>query len=145
MGAVETSRGLGTVRISIVEDDQPTREALESLMRSLGFAALAFRSAEEFLESPETQATECLILDLHLPGMSGLELQSKLVAANCRLPILFITAHGDQAIRERAIQGGAVDLLDKPVRWVALLDGIRSALERSRLAPAVDRGPSCHR
>jgi FixJ family two-component response regulator len=116
-------------RISIVDDDAPVREALKSLMRSVRYQVEAFSSAEEFLASDRTQDTQCLILDLYLPGMSGFELQERLNDENSRVPIIFITAHADDASRQRALKAGAVDLLAKPVRRDALFQAIRSAIQ----------------
>jgi len=116
--------------ISIVDDDESIREALKSLLASAGFRAEVFASAEEFLNSGRQQDTQCLIADVWMPGMSGLELQSALSAAGSRIPILFITAHDDQAARARALKAGAVDFLHKPFSEEALLSGIQSALER---------------
>ena len=117
-------------RISIVDDDASIREALKSLMRSVQFDAEAFGSAEEFLASGHCSDTECLILDLYLPGMNGFELQSHLNAEGRGIPIIFITAHADEVSRQRALKAGAVDLLSKPVRRNTLFKAIQSALER---------------
>src|SRR3984885_8903465 len=100
-------------RISVVDDDASIREALQSLMRSVQFDVEAFASAEEFLASERVKDTSCLILDLYLPGMSGFELQSRLNAGRSGIPIIFITAHADEASRERALKNGAVELLGK--------------------------------
>ena len=114
-------------RVSIVDDDAPVREALKNLMRSARFDVEAFASAEEFLASQRIDDTECLILDLYLPGMNGFELQDRLNAARREIPIIFITAHADEKARQRALQSGAVELLGKPVRREALFQAIRSA------------------
>jgi FixJ family two-component response regulator len=118
----------GALRISIVDDDASIREALQSLMRSVQMNVEAFASAEEFLASERVKDTSCLILDLYLPGMSGFELQSRLNAERRGIPIIFITAHADEASRERAIKSGAVELLGKPVRRELLFKAIRSAI-----------------
>ena len=115
--------------ISIVDDDESIREALKSLLGSVGFSAEVFASAEEFLNSSRQEETECLILDVWMPGMSGLELQSALAAADSRVPIIFISAHDDAEVRTRALNAGAVDFLHKPFSEEALLSGIQSALE----------------
>jgi FixJ family two-component response regulator len=119
-----------TRRISIVDDDASIREALKSLMRSVRFNVDAFGSAEEFLASERAKDTACLILDVYLPGMNGFELQNQLRGEQRDIPIIFITAHADEASRRRAIDGGAIDLLAKPVRRDALFKAIQSAIER---------------
>jgi FixJ family two-component response regulator len=118
----------GAIRISIVDDDASIREALQSLMRSVQLDVEAFASAEEFLASERVKDTSCLILDLYLPGMSGFELQSRLNAGRSGIPIIFITAHADEASRERALKNGAVELLGKPVRRHPLFKAIQSAI-----------------
>jgi FixJ family two-component response regulator len=115
--------------ISIVDDDASIREALKSLMRSVRFSVDAFGSAEEFLASERVNNTACLILDVYLPGMNGFELQSHMRTEGRAIPIIFITAHSDENSRQRALKGGAVDFLSKPVRREALLKAIRSATE----------------
>jgi FixJ family two-component response regulator len=117
-------------RISIVDDDASIRDALKSLMRAVRFDVEVFGSAEEFLESGSVDETACLILDLNLPGMSGFELQDRLNIEQRGIPIIFITAHADDASRQRALKGGAVDLLSKPVRREPLFKAIQSALEQ---------------
>jgi FixJ family two-component response regulator len=115
--------------IAIVDDDQSVREATTSLLRSNGFRAETFASAEEFLESPIVEKTRCLLLDIAMPGVSGLELQRQLAAEGRRIPIIFITAHDNQEVRAEAMRAGAVDFLPKPFSEEALLNAIRSALE----------------
>lgn len=114
-------------RVSIVDDDAPVREALKNLMRSARFDVEAFASAEDFLASERINDTECLILDLYLPGMNGFELQDRLNADRRGIPIIFITAHADETARQRALRSGAVELLGKPVRRDALFKAIQSA------------------
>jgi len=104
------------------------REAIQSLLRSVGFRTQMFASAEQFLQSDEIEATACLILDVRMPGMSGLELQRRLKATQCRIPIVFVTAHGDEEARARALQAGAVEFLLKPFSEEALLNAIEAAL-----------------
>lgn len=116
--------------VAIVDDDELVRNALLDLMKAVGFRALAFASAEEFLNSGEQRRTACLIADFRLPGMSGLDLQSKLKSDGQSIPIIFITAHGDEEVRLQALRGGAVEFLTKPVRGEALLDSVRAALDR---------------
>jgi FixJ family two-component response regulator len=131
----QSAAGAATVnkpprRISIVDDDASIREALKGLMRSARFNAEAFASAEEFLASDRLHDTACLILDVSLPGMSGFELQNHLNNEQRGIPIVFITAHSDEASRERALKGGAIDFLGKPVRRETLFKAIQSAIER---------------
>ena len=115
--------------ISIVDDDASIREALKGLMRSVRLCADAYGSAEEFLTSERVNDTACLILDVYLPGMNGFELQNHLKAEGRTIPIVFITAHSDEASRQRALKGGATDFLSKPVRREVLLKAIQSAAE----------------
>jgi len=119
--------------ISIVDDDPLVREGLISLMRSAGFATQAFGSAEEFLSLAQRDDIACLILDVRLPGISGLELQSQLTAtvSNHRTPVVFVTARDDDAARQQALKGGAVDFLRKPVRREALLNAVQLALQQN--------------
>ncbi len=114
--------------IAIVDDDESVREAVESLLKSVGFRTEAFASAEEFLHSGHHQETRCLILDLRMPGMSGLELQRRLVAAGSSISIIFITAHGDEEARAQALGAGAVAFLRKPFSEEALLRALQAAL-----------------
>jgi FixJ family two-component response regulator len=125
--SVETANTLP--RISIVDDDASIREALKSLMRSVRFNVEAFASAEEFLASERLDDTACLILDVNLPGMSGFELQNQLNMEQRGIPIIFITANADEASRQRALKGGAIDFLGKPVRREPLFKAIRSAID----------------
>jgi FixJ family two-component response regulator len=116
---------------SVVDDDRSVREALPDLLREFGFAVVAFSSAEEFLASDAVNRTSCLVLDVRMPGMSGLELQQELTRRQLAIPIVFITAHADDALRPRLIAGGAVDCLLKPFSETALLDAANAALGRS--------------
>lgn len=119
-----------TPRVSIVDDDESVREAIRSLLRSVGFQAEVFASAEEFLSSDYQRNAECLILDVCMPGMSGLQLQERLASAKCDVPIIFITAHvSDIEARKRALRSGAVDFLIKPFSEEALLNDVYKALE----------------
>jgi FixJ family two-component response regulator len=115
--------------IAIVDDDESIRNALNGLMKEVGLPAQAFASAEEFLLSGQQQHTACLIADIRMPGMSGLELQAKLNAENCRIPIIFITGHGDEKMRLQALRAGAVEFLPKPFDDEILLDSVRAAME----------------
>jgi FixJ family two-component response regulator len=116
-------------RISIVDDDAAVREALKRLMRSVRFDVTTFGSAEEFLASDRICETDCLILDLYLPGMSGFELQEHLKSQHHAIPVVFITAHADEISRERALKAGAIELLGKPVRRDALFKAVQAAIE----------------
>jgi len=115
--------------IAIVDDDEPLREALGSVLKAAGFQIETFASAEEFIESPDHRRIACLILDVRLPGMSGLELQRRLIELQYTVPIIFVTAHGDTSLREVVMKAGAVAFLNKPVRSEVLLKEIRSALD----------------
>jgi FixJ family two-component response regulator len=115
--------------VAIVDDDEAVRVALEGLLKSAGVTARAFESAEEFINSGQKRQTACLIADIRMPGMSGLELQAKLNAEGCRIPIVFITAHGDAKMRMHALRAGAVEFLAKPFDDEALLESVRAALE----------------
>jgi FixJ family two-component response regulator len=115
--------------IAIVDDDDSVRSALQGLMKSVGLPARAFASAEEFLDSGEQSETGCLIADIRMPGMSGLELQATLNADDCRIPIIFITAHGDEKMRMQALRAGAVEFVAKPFDDEALVASVRAALK----------------
>jgi FixJ family two-component response regulator len=115
--------------VAIVDDDEAVRVALEGLLKSAGVTARAFESAEEFINSGQQRQAACLIADIRMPGMSGLELQAKLNAEGCRIPIVFITAHGDAKMRMQALRAGAVEFLAKPFDDEALLGSVRAALE----------------
>ena len=115
--------------IAIIDDDDSVRGALLGLMKEAGLSAKAFASAEEFLDSGQHLQTACLITDIRMPGMSGLELQAKLNAEDCRIPTIFITAHGDAKMRMQALRSGAVEFLAKPFNDDALLESVRVALE----------------
>jgi len=116
--------------ISIIEDDESVRVATQSFVRSLGFAACAFASAEEFLQSPRLHDTSCVIADVQMSGMSGVELQSLLVAQGHRTPVIFITAFHEEHIRARAMNAGAIGFLSKPVNGQILIECLDEALNR---------------
>ena len=115
--------------VAIVDDDDLMRGALQGLLKAVGLPARAYGSAEEFLNSGQQHETACLIADIRMPGISGLELQAKLNAEHCRIPTIFITAHGDAKLRMQALRAGAVEFLAKPFDDEVLLDSVRAALE----------------
>lgn len=117
--------------ISIVDDDQSVRVAMRSLVRSLGFSAQAFASAEEFLQSPQLEETLCVISDVQMPGMSGIDLQKRLAVEKRDLPIIFITAFPNDTTERNALQAGAVCFLHKPFDSETLVNCIRKALGRA--------------
>jgi FixJ family two-component response regulator len=117
--------------ISIVDDDDALRNSLDDLIRSIGFRTQGFPSAEAFLSSNQPCDTACLILDVRMPGMNGLDLQRQIVAANWGIPIIFITSHADDHARARALEAGALAFLYKPFREEELLTAIDAALNRS--------------
>src|SRR5258708_18959888 len=110
--------------MAIVDDDDSMRSALHGVMKAVGLDAQAFASAEEFVKSGQQHQVACLIADIRMPGMSGLELQAKLNAERCRIPTIFITAHGDAKMRMQALREGAVEFLAKPFDDEALLDSV---------------------
>ena len=114
--------------VAVVDDDDSMREATQSLLLSAGFRAAVFASAEDFLQAPQRQDTACLIVDVRMPGMSGLDLQQQLARSRSAIALIFITSHEDDEARARAVRAGAVDFLYKPFSDEALLRAIRSAL-----------------
>src|SRR3954462_2066666 len=118
-----------TKMVAIVDDDELMRSALQGLLKAVGLPARVFASAEEFLSSGLLRQTACLIADIRMPGMSGLELQAKLNAERCCIPTIFITAHGDSKMRMQALRAGASEFLTKPFDDEVLLENIRAALE----------------
>jgi FixJ family two-component response regulator len=119
--------------VFVVDDDPSIRDALTSLIRSVGLRVEAFASAREFLTRPPPDTPGCLVLDVRLPGLSGLDLQRELAAAQITLPIIFITGHGDIPMTVQAMKAGAVEFLTKPFRDQELLDAIQQAIERDRV------------
>jgi FixJ family two-component response regulator len=115
--------------VAIVDDDESIRAALQGFMKEAGLPAQAFASAEEFLGNGELQQVGCLVVDIRMPGMSGLELQARLNAERHRIPTVFITAHGDASMRMQALRAGAVEFLAKPFDEEVLLDCVRAAME----------------
>jgi FixJ family two-component response regulator len=115
--------------IAIVDDDRSVQTALQDLIESEGLSTFCFGSAEQFLDSGAQHKAACLIADIRMPGMSGLELQTKLKAERCRVPIIFITAHGDAKMRIQAMRAGAIKFLAKPFDNTVLLAAVHAALE----------------
>jgi FixJ family two-component response regulator len=115
--------------VAIVDDDQSIQRSLQDLIESDGLPAICFGSAEQFLDSEARSKAACLIADIRMPGMSGLELQAKLKAERCRIPVIFITAHGDAEMRIHAMRQGAVEFLSKPFDDAVLLEIVHAALE----------------
>jgi FixJ family two-component response regulator len=118
-----------TKLVAIVDDDDSMRGALQGMLKAVGYPAQAFASAEEFLKSGQQRQTSCLIADIRMPGMSGLDLQAHLNEERCKIPIIFITAHGDAKMRIQALRAGAVEFLSKPFDEEVLLESVRAALE----------------
>jgi FixJ family two-component response regulator len=116
--------------VSVVDDDASLRRSVRNLLTSVGFQAQTFASAEEFLASSECENTGCLVLDLRMAGMSGLDLLKHLGAIGSRIPVVILTAHGDDEARQRAMRAGAVAFLGKPFRGDALLEAVRTAMNR---------------
>jgi FixJ family two-component response regulator len=123
----------GTKFVAIVDDDESIRAALQGFMKEAGLPAQSFASAEDFLASGNLNQVGCLVADIRMPGMSGLELQARLNAERHRIPIVFVTAHGDESMKMQALRAGAVEFLAKPFNEEVLLDCVRAAMEnRSR-------------
>ena len=118
----------GTRVVSIVDDDESLRRSVKNLLTSVGFRVETFDSAEAYLRAPDREESGCLVLDLRMPGMSGLDLLGHLAAAGSRVPVVVLTAHSDAEARRRTLQAGAVAFLGKPFHGDALLDAVRSAL-----------------
>jgi FixJ family two-component response regulator len=119
--------------VFVIDDDESLREALKRLFRSMGMRAEAFASAPEFLESKRPEVPSCLVLDVRLPGVSGLDFQAELGNANILIPIIFVSGHGDIPMSVRAMKAGAVEFLTKPFREQDMLDAVRIALDRDRV------------
>jgi FixJ family two-component response regulator len=129
--------------ISIIDDNASVRIATDRLVRSLGYVARTFASAHGFLQSPHVNDTACVIADVQMPGMSGIELQSRLIGEGRCVPMIFITAFPEERIRSRALKAGAVGFLSKPFDGTLLIECIDIALKRHELAPMTD--PGCGR
>jgi FixJ family two-component response regulator len=115
--------------ITVIDDDESVRESLQGFLKSLGFTVHAFSSAEDFLNSDSLRKTDCIVLDVRMPKMSGPDLQMKLKESREQIPIIFITAHEEDNVRSHALQTGAVDFLLKPFSDEALINAIRMALQ----------------
>ena len=115
--------------VAVIEDDESYRLAVLRLLKSAGFSVRSFASAEDFLSSGQQQETGCLIADIRMPGMSGLDLQAKLTSDHCPIPTIFMTAHGDEKMRLQAMRAGAVKFLTKPFDGDDLIEAVRVALE----------------
>jgi len=115
--------------IGVVDDDEAVRDALSSLLRSAGYKCSVFPSAETFLASGSLDQTDCMVLDVRMPGMSGPELQSRIRENHCAVPVIFVTGHADEELRSRAIRDGAIAFLNKPFSDDDLLDAIHSVLD----------------
>jgi len=118
--------------VFVVDDDEDLRDGLSNLLRTVGLQVKGFASATDFLKSKLPDAPSCLVLDVRLPGMSGLDFQSELTKKNIGIPIVFMTAHGDIPMTVRAMKGGAVEFLPKPFHDQSMLDAVHSALEKDR-------------
>lgn len=129
----------GAATVIVVDDDPAIREALQSLVRSVGLDARVFGSVAEFLASKQPDGPSCLVLDVRLPGQSGLDLQHELTKANILVPVIIITGHGDIPMSVRAMKAGAVEFLTKPFRDQDLLDAIQVAIERDRVRRENDK------
>src|SRR5882724_3714999 len=121
--------------VYVVDDDASVREAVGSLIRSAGLRVQTFGSAQEFLAAPRAEVPSCLVLDLHLPGLSGLDLQQELANADVQIPIVFLSGHGDIPTSVRAIKAGALEFLTKPFNDEDLLDAIQQGIARNQRAP----------
>jgi FixJ family two-component response regulator len=126
--------GNPSAKVGVVDDDESIRDALSSLLRSAGYKCALFASAEAFLESGLLDETDCMVIDVRMPGVSGLDLQLKLHEMNCSIPVIFVTGHADYQVRARALAQGAAGFFGKPFSDEALLGAISSALNRRRIA-----------
>ena len=130
MPAISQPAPINEKQVFVIDDDADIRSSLSSLLRSVGLQATTFSSAAEFLSSHKPDVPSCLVLDVRLPGVSGIEFQAELAKANIGLPIIFITGHGDIPMTVRAMKAGAIEFLTKPVREQELLDAVRVGLDR---------------
>src|SRR5262245_12884360 len=128
--------------VFVIDDDASLRESLSSLLRSIGLKVELFDSAAQFLKSKLPDAPSCLVLDVRLPGLSGLDFQAELAKSNIRVPIIFITGHGDIPMSVRAMKAGAIEFLTKPLREQDLLDAVQAGLDRDRSRRESDKAAS---
>jgi FixJ family two-component response regulator len=119
--------------VFVVDDDASAREGIEDLLQSVGLPVMSFGSAQEFLQSPRPDAPGCIVLDVRMPGTSGLEFQKVLIEAGIRLPVIFVTGHGDIPMSVMAMKSGAIEFLTKPFREQSLLDAVNAGIESDRL------------
>lgn len=119
--------------VFVVDDDASAREGIEDILQSVGLPVMSFGSAQEFLQRPRPDAPGCIVLDVRLPGTSGLEFQKVLIQAGIRLPVIFITGHGDIPMSVMAMKSGAIEFLTKPLREQSLLDAVNAGIEGDRL------------
>ena len=122
----------GLALISIVDDDESIRKGLGRLFRSVGFDVEGFASAEEFLNSGDLERSSCLILDLRMPGMGGLELQNLLIAGHSQIPVIFLSAHSDEQARSQALKAGAIDFVSKPFNEESLIRDVNKAVDQHK-------------
>jgi FixJ family two-component response regulator len=125
-------KGTSKATVLVVEDDESVRRALANLFQSVGLEVMLFESASEMLQSGLPASASCLVLDVRLPGLSGLDFQAELAKANTHIPIIFMSGHGDIPMTVRAMKGGAIDFLTKPFRDQDMLDAVSAAIERDR-------------
>jgi FixJ family two-component response regulator len=142
MAAAEQIQPENEPQVFVIDDDAGVRRSLETLLRSVGLRSTSFGSAAEFLANSKPNGPSCLVLDVRLPGVSGLDFQAELAKAGIRLPIVFITGHGDIPMTVRAMKAGAVEFLAKPFRDQDLLDAVRLGLDRDRLRRESDKATS---
>src|SRR5882762_6008706 len=128
--------------VFVVDDDRSIRESLQNLIQSMGLRVQAFASAREFLTSQRADVPSCLVLDVELPGLSGLDLQQELAKADVQIPIIFITGHGDIPMTVRALKAGAIEFLTKPFRDEDLLNAVDQAINRSRQIEKLKNKPA---
>ncbi len=128
--------------VFVVDDDASIRDAVKSLLKSVGLRAEVFGSTEEFVNAARPQVPSCLVLDVRLPGMSGLEFQEELEKTGVRIPIIFVTAHGDIPMTSRAMKAGAIEFLPKPFQKMELLEAVHRGLDRDRTMREEEAGLS---
>jgi FixJ family two-component response regulator len=133
MAGLKQQRSSDEPIVFVIDDDQSIRDALLGLLRSVGLNVRAFESSQDFLRAERPDAPSCLVLDVRLPGMSGLDFQTELTRSNINFPIIFISGHGDIPMTVRAIKAGAIEFLTKPFRDQDLIDAVQTGIERDRL------------